>query len=147
MTTRVPRGIRNCNPGNLRYHPLIRWRGQVGPDEDGFARFDTIENGIRAACLDVLAGFRQVRASRGQAGEDTVREIIAEWAPPNENNTAAYVQAVARAMDVDPDQVLEPTRPVLVALLRAIFRHENGGEYVAQHELEAGVERALGGTV
>ena len=141
MSERVPRGIRANNPGNLRYIPAIRWLGQIGPDDRGFARFDTMVHGIRAAAKDVLSGFRQARSSGGQAGEDTVREIITEWAPPSENDTEAYVQAVARAMDVDPDQQLMPTHDTLVALLRAIFYHENGVR-VSDQDIHAGVALA-----
>lgn len=114
----APRGIRNHNPGNIRAGST-RWQGQVGVDEGGFAIFATPEQGIRAISRDI--GTKMAR------GQNTVTSILTQYAPPNENNTAAYITAVARAMGVSPTERLDPndwnTRSALVA---AIIRHENG---------------------
>lgn len=139
----APRGIRNNNPGNLRYYPSIAWHGQIGPDDGGYARFATMRQGVRAACIDLLAGFRQSQVSGGREGENTVAEIIAEWAPSNENDTEAYVKAVCKATGFGRDYEITPTKWNLVSLLDAIFRHENGGDFVPIADLLAGVDEAL----
>src|SRR5579871_2122772 len=43
-----PKGLRNHNPGNLRYVASIPWNGQIGDDGTGYAVFDSDEHGVRA---------------------------------------------------------------------------------------------------
>ena len=57
---------------------------------------------------------------------NTVRKIIAVWAPPAENNTAAYIDYVARTLDVDPDDTLCANRDTLIALADAMTHVEHG---------------------
>lgn len=146
----APRGVRNNNPGNIDYHARNNWVGQVGIEtgvsNPRFARFDTMENGIRA-----LGKLLQTYFNRGQ---NTVLKIIGGagpgkpgWAPPSENDTAAYASAVARALGVgvnDRINVKDPT--TLRKLTEAIIRHENGGlAGVTLAQIAEGVRRALGG--
>lgn len=114
------RGIRNNNPGNLRYNPAIQWRGQVGHDGAGFVVFDTKENGIRALTIDL-------KNAQAIHGRNTVKAIITAYAPATENNTAGYIAAVAGDMGVTPDTALNLYDPAtLAALVAAVIRHENG---------------------
>jgi hypothetical protein len=120
-----PRGIRNNNPGNIE-RTGVRWRG-MSADQSGdnrFAVFDAPEWGIRAMA-------RVLRNYMGR-GVNTVRGIINTWAPPVENDTGAYVNAVARNLAVDPDQPLDDR--VFPGLIAAIIQHENG-----QQPYDAGV--------
>lgn len=117
---RLPRGIRNNNPGNLR-RSKDRWRGlclsQTDPD---FFQFKTPEDGLRALMI-VLKNYQK------RHGLKTVRGIVARWAPPLENDTNGYVAAVCDSICVRPDSAIDLEKPgVLVALSRAIVRHENG---------------------
>ena len=57
---------------------------------------------------------------------NSVRKIIAVWAPPSENNTSAYIDFVARSMDVHPDDTLNADRDTLIALATAMTRVEQG---------------------
>lgn len=136
IVPRLPKGIRNSNPGNLRFNPRVVWRGQVGQDKDGFCVFEDMRYGVRAACKVLLTGFRK-------QGEDTVREIISNWAPSTENDTAAYIDAVCAAMKVGPDDLLTTSQDTLFALLKAIFRHENGAFMVHEDTIRKGIEEAL----
>lgn len=114
----APRGIRNNNPGNIEARSNIRWQGQSG-DDGRFARFETPEHGLRALARDLY-----VKRDRGL---DTVAEIISVWAPPNENNTAAYIAGVSREIGVGPNDPLDFDDPRVVAgLMGAIIFHENG---------------------
>lgn len=119
MTT--PRGIRNRNPGNIVVSGWTqRQTGYQGPEPEGrFARFDTMANGL-AALIRLLQSYRE------QHGLTTVRGIINRWAPPVENNTSAYVLAVAKVLDVAPDQELADEPVVYHNLAHAIAAHENG---------------------
>lgn len=145
----IPRGIRNNNPGNIDYNPRNRWLGQLAPDpaiEKRFARFDTPENGIRAIAKLILAyRGKDGQADVGHAGIDTVQEIISRWAPGIENDTDAYVAAVAAALRVSPHAPLDVrSPPVLTGLVASIIRHENGDVHYPAGTIEAGVKRALG---
>ena len=144
----TPRGIRNNNPGNIDYNPRNQWQGQLKPDskiEARFARFDTAENGIRALGK-LLINYRGKDGMPGVGGPgiDTIVETINRWAPSIENNTGAYVQAVARAVGVAPDQVINIRDPrTLRAVVVEIIRHENGGNPYSAAVIDEGVRRAL----
>ncbi|MGF2651544.1 hypothetical protein ACQUWL_20955 [Serratia marcescens] len=60
-------------------------------------------------------------------GLNTITGIISRWAPASENNTQAYINSVAQATGVTPDQPVDTTDSrFMVKLLQAIIRHENG---------------------
>lgn len=117
--TRTTRGLRNYNPGNIRWivNPKSRWRGMIRDDGTGYGVFDSDANGIRA-----IGKQLGVYARRGLV---TVRQIISTWAPPTENATLAYVDAVARRLRVSPDATID-VQTRLVDLANAIIHHENG---------------------
>ena len=55
----------------------------------------------------------------------TIRAIITRWAPPNENNTRAYIENVARLTGITPDEPLgipseKPSRWIAVGAAMAI---------------------------
>ena len=129
----IPRGLRNQNPGNIR-HSRTLWQGEaaVQPDPD-FVTFSAPEWGLRAVAKILLTYQRN--------GLDTVRKMIGRWAPPTENDTAAYVVSVAQSLGVSPDAPLDLTQPALRGgMVKAIVRHENG----QQPYSDAQVTRALG---
>ena len=131
------RGERNDNPGNIRHGSNWQGLSVKQPDKD-FCTFDTPEYGIRALSK-VLTIYRQ-------KGFDTVRAIINRWAPPSENNTGAYVAAVAATMKVDPDTHLDVSDySQMYPLVDAIIRHENGRNSYPRTTIDAGL--ALAGIV
>jgi hypothetical protein len=142
------RGIRNKNPGNIDYNPRNKWQGQLPPDpaiEKRFARFDTVENGIRALAKLILA-YRGKDGMPGIGGQriDTVREVINRWAPGVENDTEAYINAVAAGVGVQPNQPIDLRNyRTLIAITAGIIRHENGGLPYAPEVIADGVQRAL----
>jgi hypothetical protein len=115
-STAAPRGIRNNNPGNIRFGKFAQQAGATGRDDKGFAVFQSMEDGIKAA-VKLLEGY----VSKGY---DTVRSIINRWAPPGENNTSAYVDAVAKKLGISADAKLSGDQ--LGGVANAIFQHENG---------------------
>lgn len=142
------RGVRNNNPGNIDYNVRNQWQGQLAPDatlEKRFARFDTPENGIRALTKLLLA-YRGKEGTPGAGGPgiDTIYETINRWAPLVENNTGAYVNAVAKAAGVGPMQRIDIRDPaILTAVVTAIIAHENGINPYSLATIEEGVRRAL----
>ncbi len=74
------RAWRNNNPGNIRYSEFTRKAGAIG-QAGGFAVFPDEETGIRA--IEMLL--------RGDSyNQLTIAAAISRYAPPVENDTAAY---------------------------------------------------------
>jgi hypothetical protein len=117
---RLPRGIRNHNPGNIR-HSKARWRGMaVAQTDPAFVQFDAPEFGVRAL-MRVLVTYAVKHGLRNVEG------MITRWAPPVENDTRAYINAISRALGVAPDAPIDLCeRRTMITLARAIVRHENG---------------------
>ena len=138
----TPRGIRNNNPGNIRWSD--DWKGlilQAQRTDKDFCQFYDIKWGIRAL-VKVLLNYRKRPGMPGvgATGIDTVREIISRWAPPNENNTEAYVQSVAKACSVKPNDAIDLTdKSLMLKMVKAIIQHENGVQPYTDAILLAGI--------
>lgn len=117
------RGIRNNNPGNIRWGD--EWQGLVPNSErtdKSFCQFISPEYGIRAMII-ILRNYEK------RHGLNTIRKIINRWAPPVENDTEAYINSVAKQVGVDADKVIDVTDSrVMIPLLEAIITHENGSQ-------------------
>jgi hypothetical protein len=134
----IPRGIRNNNPGNVDYHPSSDpWNGLDDPPSDGrFCRFVDPEHGIR-----VIA--KLLRAYQDYHRLNTVRGIINRWAPPNENDTGAYVAGVAKMIGVGPDEEISVRGPhIMAGLIKAIIQHENGQQPYSDAVISRGIAMA-----
>lgn len=89
----MTRGLRNNNPLNIR-HSQDQWQGAATTQTDtAFVQFRSMAYGYRAAwkTLDTY----NLRFRREHKPYN-VRNIIARWAPPSENDTEAYVKAVVK---------------------------------------------------
>jgi hypothetical protein len=133
QTGRTPRGIRNHNPGNIR-RSSDPWQGLAERQSDvEFFTFKSPIYGIRALARTLIT-------YQDKHGLRTIRQIIGRWAPPVENNTNAYVRAVAEATDLDADQMLDLHNfDFLFPLTKAIIKHENG----QQPYIDAQITKAL----
>lgn len=128
MNTRLPRGIRNYNPGNIDRVAGTRWQGQAKEQRDSrFATFVDPVWGIRAIAR-VLITYQDKRRAKDGSRIDSVREIIERWAPAHENDTSAYAKHVATALGIGPDDESVDVYDYLTmrTLVLAIIRHENG---------------------
>ena len=128
---RLPRGIRNNNPGNIRAAVTYVWRGQSGSDDGGFAIFDSALWGLRAICI-IWSNYRDLH------GCSTLSDYVARWAPPSENDTTAYTDALARSLGAKPDSVID-IHADAVPLLSAIVMQENGQQPYSVTELQRAV--------
>jgi hypothetical protein len=114
------RGIRNNNPGNIRLS-AEKWQGLSDAQTDSsFFQFVSMDYGVRAMAR-ILVNYSD------KYGLNTVRSIISRWAPPTENNTDAYINAVAGSIGVGPDEPIDVhDSNTLFQLIRAVITHENG---------------------
>ncbi|RWU12462.1 structural protein P5 [Xanthomonas phaseoli] len=140
MNAKLPRGVRNANPGNIDRTKTV-WQGEdrsasAVERESRFAVFDSPEYGFRALVKTLLTYQRK-------HGLRTVRGIINRWAPPVENDTGAYARQVATALGVDVDQRINVEAPATAfQLAKAIAKHENGGNFWGDAVIWDGVELA-----
>ena len=137
MAKAAPRAVRNNNPGNID-RCATPWQGEdrsssAKARESRFCVFTSAEAGFRALAR-VLLTYREKHRLRTVAG------IVARWAPPVENNTGAYARQVAAAVGVDPDQVIDVRDPeVMFKVVKAIARHESGGNYWSDATIRTGL--------
>jgi hypothetical protein len=114
--TSTIRGIRNNNPGNIKYSAANNWQGQTGQDSSGFAVFDTAPNGVRAIAV-ILKNYS------GKYGLHTVDGLIRRWSATDQD---AYVLNVAGALGVDPYDSIDVTDPdTLTSLVGSIIVQED----------------------
>ena len=96
----LPRGIRNNNPLNIR-RSKDQWQGLKKEQTDSaFCQFENLAYGWRAAFRLLTRTYYHTYRLY------TIRAIVSRWAPPNENNTKAYVENVSRLTGIDPDEPL-----------------------------------------
>lgn len=131
----MSRGVDNCNPGNIR-RSRVRYRGEVHPSRDpDFKQFESMEWGYRAM-------FVLLDTYRRRYGLDTVRGMIARYAPAEENDTARYVRTVCEMTGIGPDERLDTrSRATMVPLVAAMSYVENGVSAV-RGQVERGFDLA-----
>lgn len=120
---KLPRGVRNNNPLNIRYVPSNKWQGLCDVPSDGaFCRFTSMLFGFRAA-LKLVRRYIL-------GGDKTVSGIIQRWAPPSENSTSVYIQSVVSLAGVPADGRLDfADRRKICKIVRAMAIVENGPAY------------------
>lgn len=115
------RGIRNNNPRYIRWGD--EWQGLIPKSQradKSFCQFTSPEYGIRAMIV-ILRNYQS------KYGLRTITSMIKRCAPPNENNTQAYINSVAQAKSTGVNQPIDLTDSCkLFQLLQAIIQHENG---------------------
>lgn len=116
-----PRGLRNCNPLNIRRTGEIFQGLAEEQDDPDFYRFKTMGWGYRAAFIILRTYARKYNIR-------TVRGIIYRWAPPEDHNdTEIYIRMVCCLSGLEAEQVLDPyDAKVMVPLVAAMSRVENG---------------------
>jgi hypothetical protein len=120
----LPRGIRNCNPGNIR-DSSTKYIGEVEKEHDtdsAFKQFKNIAYGYRAMFVVLSTYYKKY-------GLKTIFSWIHRWAPASENNTDAYVKEVCRRTGIAPDAEIDiANEDMLVKIVSAMSFVENGIE-------------------
>ena len=134
--TSLPLGLQNNNPGNLRPNGdpwqgwVDTWTGSTG----SFMIFNSLRYGIRAAAKNIATLVSTYK---------TIRAYVTVYAPPSENDTAAYIANVSAATGIEPDTPIQLSHDTLKALLLAHFDQEDGTNTVNANipdsEIEAGL--------
>lgn len=107
---KLPLGMRNNNPGNLRK-----------PGGNGFQRFASMLDGQRAMASQLLRYYNR-------DGLDTINGIVNKWAPESDNNdTGSYIADMVLKTGKGARQHLDLNDPAtLASLMRAMTMHEQG---------------------
>lgn len=118
----TPRGIRNCNPGNIRI-TKDKWQGlRTVQTDTEFFQFEDMKWGYRAL-------IRTLQNYRKRHGCMTIADFIRRWAPSQENNTTAYIRSVCSQLGVPSVYVPDvDDKDTMCAFASAISKHENGVE-------------------
>lgn len=129
----IPRGLRNCNPGNIRI-TKDKWKGLRPVQEDkDFFQFTEMKWGYRAL-------IRTLQNYRRRHGCQTIADFIRRWAPLTENNTGGYLSRVCKEMLVPTTYVPDvEDKTTMCAFAAAISQVENGVPAVMS-DVESGWE-------
>jgi hypothetical protein len=124
MEIKLPAGMRNNNPGNIKYTDFsAKYPGAIGPSEntdqgDPQVVFDTPENGMRAAAALALRKWNR--------GKVTIDDLIAGdngWTPGNYQAAAN----IAAKMGVKASEKVDLSQPQQMAsFLRGLVTQEHG---------------------
>ena len=138
---KIPLGIRNNNPLNIRRVKGQKWKGEVpfpppsegtgeavpsegtgevealpqrGSGEGAFVRFSSLPWGIRAAFC-ILDTYRK------KYHDVCVEDIITRWAPPSENDTKRYIETVCKLTGFGGrERLAEAQWPTLVKAMAVV---------------------------
>ena len=136
-TEKLPRGIRNKNPGNIKLS--TNWDGLAAEQTDPtFCIFDEAVMGIRAL-QRILLTYRFTHKKA------TIDEIIYRWAPPSENSTDKYVEFVCKKLNKEKDVRLNNSMEDYLPLVKAIIQMENGMQPYDDELLVEGMYKAWEG--
>jgi|TARA_B100000513_G_scaffold192709_1_gene119267 hypothetical protein len=117
-TEKLPRGIRNKNPGNIKLG--TNWDGLADEQSDPvFCVFKEAVWGIRAL-MRILLTYRFTHNRKN------IDSIIKRWAPPSENDTDAYIVFVSKKMGIEPMEIIDNSIEAYLPLVKAIIQMENG---------------------
>ena len=106
------------NPGNLRPPGA----------STGFAHFSSPEAGVAAMA-------RQIKLYGSRDHLDTIAGIVGKYAPPGENDTAAYIADVSKRTGYAPGQHLDVNNTaVLAELVAAMIAHEQKASNFAKYK-------------
>lgn len=136
---------RNNNPGNLRFK---NQKGAIGT-AGGFAVFESLEAGENAR-------KKQVFDIDGSKRNLTIAQMVTKYAPKSDNNdTAKYIDVVAKAAGVSPDTKLTSLNEQQQnAVMVAMKKHEGFSEgkvtpiqktptMVASHDTNSNVAQVI----
>jgi len=134
---------RNANPGNL----IFAHQAGAVKGEGGFAKFSSDTEGFKALAeqLNLYATGRSKAA--GYRKLDTIQDIISQYAPPNENDTAAYIRTLEKQTGHKATEHLDLKDPnVLTSLMAVIAKVENSKSNYSAQQIKVMINNNTGGS-
>lgn len=124
-TATGPKGVRNNNPGNIKYNPANAWIGQTGQDADGFATFSDPTYGLRAMYI-------LLRSYAGELSPFNIDTIAARWTAGDPSTSQdTWASTVSAQSGIPRGFALDATDPgQMEALVTGIIAAENGPLYL-----------------
>ena len=117
----LPRGLRNNNPGNIRRNSDV-FQGEKTSSDREFKQFKSMAYGYRAIFKILSNYYRNYKL-------DTIRKMIGRWAPENENDTEAYIKAVADYSGIPADDPIDINdSEQMIRIVAGLSKVENGRE-------------------
>lgn len=117
----LPRGLRNNNPGNIRKNSDV-FQGEKTSSDREFKQFKSMAYGYRAI-FKILSNYGRNYHLK------TIRQMIGRWAPENENDTEAYIKAVADYSCIPADDPIDINdREQMIRIVAGMSKVENGRE-------------------
>lgn len=115
----TPRGLRNCNPLNIKIGN--DWKGECEENTDGvFEQFTELMYGYRAAFIILRKYIKKYH-------RNTIRKIILSWSPDGEFATLHYINYVSRLTGFSPDGIIDfECKGLMVSIVKAMAMFENG---------------------
>ena len=133
---KISRGLKNNNPLNIRRNKT-KWQGLAEKQNDcAFFTFVSPVWGYRAAFV-TLRNYKKVH------GIQTIAKWVARWAPPVENDTAAYIAFVSRKAEISPDVPVDINNKESMCRIVAAMSHMENGVPANAADVERGWELAL----
>lgn len=128
-----PRGLRNCNPGNIRI-TKDNWKGlrDVQTDKE-FFQFESMPWGYRAL-IRTLQNYRKLH------GCETIADFIRRWAPPSENDTSAYIRTVCQKMGIPSVYVPDVDDKLTMCMFAAAVSFQENGVLAEMEDVVKGWE-------
>ncbi|WP_272658934.1 MULTISPECIES: hypothetical protein [unclassified Providencia] len=141
--THSERGLRYNSPLNLAYAK----QSGASNDGNGWAKFDTEYDGIRASARQLMMYYNGTSAAAGYKKLQTVWDIVHKWAPKGHgsNDPDGYSKTVADRMGVDMNAVIDLNNPeVMYSLIREMSKVENKNKFPYSKDLAMAAIKGTG---
>lgn len=126
-----PLGIRNNNPGNIKWSSANDWVGQTGQDANGFAIFSDPVYGLRAMFMVLQAYSNEGALFPNSTAPFSISTIAPRWTATNQAGWTATVEQVS---GIPRGQQIDPTsQSQMSALVNGIIAAENGTAYAGYY--------------
>lgn len=102
-------GSGNKNPLNIKKGGKTDWKGTIGYDQYGHAKFSSFEYGIRASLVDIKGKIGR--------GVNTINKLVRVWA---EANTGNYSNFIVKQTKLNPNAVLKFDKKTMSLLVNAM---------------------------
>jgi hypothetical protein len=132
------RGVRNNNPMNLVKG--VKFLYQIeNPNEKRFMTFAKTWQGIRAGVLDITTDISK--------GKNTLNILMNEYAPKFENDTTAYINTLAKKLNIGANDILNrKDENFMFNLVKNIIAVENGNDalkFITDEDIKTGINAAF----